>query len=379
MKKIICSIIAVSLALLFLVMPFTSCDLIREIESSPPESESPTVTDNTTPIDSDWSIPDTESEAQALPSIADVVAKVKPSVVAINTEIITFDMFNREFTQEGAGSGWIISQDGIIVTNNHVVQDAESITVTLDDGRTFPVDLITVATDETTDLAVLKIDATGLTAASVGDSDRLRIGDWVVAIGNSLGERISATSGIVSALGVSLPVSETQTLYDLVQTDAAINPGNSGGPLVNLAGEVIGITSVKIAEVGVEGMGYAISTSEAMPIIDGLISTGYVIRPWLGVQVYPRLIDEYLVETYGLGVEEGAVITFVVEGSPADMAGLKQLDIVVEFDGKTITDYQDLLRAIHSSEVGKTVEIVFWRGDTQHTGTTTLIKSQPPS
>jgi len=227
---------------------------------------------NTTPIETDWSIPPAESQSPVLPSIADVVAAVKPSVVAIDTEL-TFNTFHRSFTQGGAGSGWIIDENGIIVTNSHVVAGAESITVTLDDGRTFPVDINRVATDPLTDLAVLKIDAKNLPAANIGDSSVLRVGDWVIAIGNSLGLGISATSGIVSGLEISLSVSSWQTLDDLVQTDAAINPGNSGGPLVNMKGEVIGITSVKVAAVGVEGLGYAININEAIPIIKELITT----------------------------------------------------------------------------------------------------------
>ncbi|MFC1943727.1 S1C family serine protease, partial [Chloroflexota bacterium] len=305
----------------------------------------PTTTTDTTPIDSEWSITPAGSQAPILPSIADVIAKVKPSVVAINTEVITLDIFNRPFTQEGAGSGWIISKDGIIMTNNHVVEGAESIAVTLDDGRTFPVDMNTVAADWLTDLAVLKIDAENLPAATVGDSLKLRVGDWVVAIGNSLGMGTSATTGIVSSLGVRLEVSPGQTLYDLVQTDAAINPGNSGGPLVNMAGEVIGINSVKRAQVEIEGVGYAISTNEAMPIVDGLITTGYIVRPWLGVTVDNA-------GRYNLAVDEGALIVNMASGSPADKAGLKVGDVITKFEDQEITEVNGLIRVIHSSQVG---------------------------
>lgn len=202
-------------------------------------------------------------------SIADAVAAVKPSVVAIDTEV-TIRYFRRSFTQQGAGSGWIISSDGYVVTNNHVVDGASSIRVTLDDGRTFQVDPSAVASDPLNDLAVLKINAKNLPAAAVGDSTKLRVGDYVVAIGNSLGMGISAKEGIVSRLNVYL-TTDGQTLDNLVETSAAINPGNSGGPLVNMSGEVIGITSAKVASLGVEGLGYAISTNKAMPIIQGLI------------------------------------------------------------------------------------------------------------
>jgi len=354
--------------------------------SSPPTNDTSTETSSTSStapasdtadqIDSSWTPPTVESNAPVLPSIADVVAKVKPSVVAINTEVITYDFFNQPYTQEGAGSGWIIDENGYIITNNHVIEGAESITVTLDDGRIFSVDMNTVATDPLTDLAILKIDAENLPATSVGDSDKLRVGDWVVAIGNSLGERISATNGIVSALEVSLSVDSGQTLYDLVQTDAAINPGNSGGPLVNMAGEVIGITSIKIATVGVEGMGYAISINTALPIIEDLVTMGYVIRPWLGVGLYP--VDEGVAIRFGLAVNQGTLLTEVVPNSPADKAGLEQGDVIVGFKDREITNTDDLIQAIRASQIGQMVKIIYWRDDNKYTTYATLIESPPP-
>ncbi|HUU63476.1 MAG TPA: trypsin-like peptidase domain-containing protein [Dehalococcoidia bacterium] len=213
-----------------------------------------------------------DSQSPILPNIADVVALVTPSVVTIDTET-TYQFFHRSFTQEGAGSGWIIDESGIIVTNNHVVDGADSIIITLYDGSTFFIDPDTIATDPTDDLAIIRIDAENLPAANIGDSSELRVGDWVVAIGNPLGLGISAKEGIVSRLDVSLTV-DGQTLTDLIETSAAINPGNSGGPLVNMQGEVIGITSAKVSSVGVEGLGYAISIDEAMPIIEELITSG---------------------------------------------------------------------------------------------------------
>jgi serine protease Do len=210
------------------------------------------------------------AQAQIEPVIADVVAAVKPSVVAIDTEY-SYNFFGRLVTEEGSGSGWIIDEGGIIVTNYHVVEGADTISVTLDDGRTFEVDPSTVVADPANDLAALKIDASNLTAAKVGDSSALRVGDWLVAIGNSLGLGISAKEGIVSRLNVSLTM-DNQVVEDLIETSAAINPGNSGGPLVNMSGEVIGITSIKIASVGVEGLGYAISINKAMPILNQLIA-----------------------------------------------------------------------------------------------------------
>lgn len=207
------------------------------------------------------------SNSSVLPDFVSLIARVRPSVVAITTEV-PVRFFGREFTQEGAGSGWIIDEDGLIVTNTHVVEGARIVTVTMEDGTTYPAE--SVVTDSVADLAVIKVNAQGLPALEIGISSEMQVGEWVVAIGNSLGLGISATKGIVSALGVSVSTSPGASLDDLIQTDAAINPGNSGGPLVNLLGQVVGINTVKVAQVGVEGMGYAISMDEAKPIIDKL-------------------------------------------------------------------------------------------------------------
>ena len=217
-----------------------------------------------------WTFPQgTSSPGAPLPYFPSVVAKVMPSVVAVNTEMVVSGLFGGQYTQPAAGSGVIIDAvKGYIVTNNHVVESARSVQVKLHDGGTFPA--IIVGTDALTDLAVIKIDAKDLPYAPWGDSSQLLLGNWVIAIGNALGEGISASEGIVSRLDVSVLV-KGNTLGGLIQTTAPINPGNSGGPLVNMAGEVIGITSYKIATVGVEGMGYAISSNSAKLIIEGLI------------------------------------------------------------------------------------------------------------
>jgi len=374
MKGINIKYLLTCLILVLSLLIGTSCSLSCSFPSveTPPTSPPPPST--TTPIDPNWTSPPVESQAPILPSIADVVALVKPSVVAINTEYVTYDIFNRPYEQQGAGSGWIIDEDGLIVTNNHVVEGAKSVTVTLADGRTFPAE--TIRTDWLSDLAIVKVSASNLPAAKVGDSAMLRVGDWVVAIGNSLGMGISATKGIVSAKGISLSVSEGQTLDDLIQTDAAINPGNSGGPLLNMAGEVIGITSVKVAQVGVEGMGYAISSNSAKPIIQQLVQKGYVVRPWLGVVLYT--VDQYVILRYNLAVDKGALITEMAAGSPADEAGIEPGDVITEFAGKEITSADDLIEAIHSSQIGQKVEITFWRGDVRNTTHATLAERPPP-
>ncbi len=342
------------------------------IDTSPPPSPAPSPP--TTSIDPNWTPPPPESNTLVLPNFADVVAEVKPSVVAINTEVITYDIFNRPFKLKGAGSGWIIDEDGIIVTNSHVVEGAKAITVTLADGRTFPVE--TVRTDPLTDLAVVKINAQNLPATNIGNSSKLRVCDPVVAIGNPLGLGISAKPGWVSRLGVSIEVSPGQTLYDLIETDAPINPGNSGGALINMSQEVVGITSAKIAMVGVEGMGYAISINTAMPIIKELVQKGYVVRPWLGVVLHT--VDQYVVLRYQLAVDKGAFVTEVAPGSPADKAGIEPGDVITNFAGKEITTAEELIQAIHSSQIGQRVKIIFWRGNTKNT-TYAILAESPPS
>ncbi|MBI2980133.1 MAG: trypsin-like peptidase domain-containing protein [Chloroflexi bacterium] len=368
--------LAASLILILFLTLSAGCRLLPSTGTSPPPSPTPAIAENITQRNSELTIPISENPSPPLPSIADVVTRVKPSVVAINTEVTTVDVFNRPFTQEGAGSGWIIRADGYIVTNNHVIEGAKNVSVTLDDGRTFPVDVKTIATDALADLAIFRIDATDLPALDVGDSTKLRIGDWVVAIGNSLGRGTRATVGIVSQLRVSLQVDQGQTLYNLLETSAAINPGNSGGPLVNMAGQVIGITSAKISSIGVEATGYAISSQEAMPIIQQLINTGYATRPWLGVGLYT--VDQFVVQRYDLAVDEGVLILNVAVGSPADKAGLKAGDVIAKFEGQEITEVDKLIRAIHTARVGQEVKITFWRGSTQNTVTAILAESPPP-
>ena len=357
MKRAKIKYLVVSLILILSLTLGLGCFLPPEVGISPPPTAPPTAT----PIDPSWTSPPCESDALRLPDYIAVVAKVKPSVVAIKTDT-------------SAGSGWIIDEAGIIVTNNHVVAEAETITITLDDDRTFPAKA--VSADPLTDLAIVKIDAQNLPAADIGDSSLLRLGEQVAAIGNSLGLGISMKGGWTSRLGVSIPVSAGQTLDDLIETDAAINPGNSGGPLVNMAGEVIGITSLKIAIAGVEGMGYAISINTAIPIIDQLIVNGYVIRTYLGVRLSD--VNPTLVWWYNLAVDKGAFVTYVAPDSPADKADIEPEDVIVSLDDEEISTAQELIQATHSRQIGQRVKIVFWRGDTENTTYATLTESPPP-
>jgi serine protease Do len=363
-------ILTLSLTLVSGCITFTSPE-------TPPAPQAPaTPSPTSTPINTEWTPPLAINGTVELPSIADVVALVKPSVVAINTEVVSYDFFNRPYTQEGAGSGWIIDSGGIIVTNNHVVEGAQNITVTTDNGDSYTADVGSVATDSLNDIAILKIDARNLPALKRGTTSTMRVGDWVIAIGNALGQGIRATEGIISRKGVSLAVDQGQTLYDLIETSAAINPGNSGGPLVNLAGEVVGITSAKVAQIGVEGMGYAISMDTALPIIQELVNKGYVTRPWLGVALYT--VDQLAIRQLNLAVDHGVVLTQVVAGAPADRAGLKEGDVIVEMGGEEVNDVQELTRVLHSSTVGQPLEIKYWRGKAEYTATVIPKESPRP-
>lgn len=308
------------------------------------------------------------NSTQILPNITEVVAKVRPSVVIINDQVVTTNSFNQTVQSPAAGSGWLIRSDGYIVTNAHVVEGATNVVITLNDGRTINADK--VYTDSVTDLAIIKINATDLPTLSTGDSSTLQIGEGAVVIGNALGQGISATAGIVSALDFSLSPAAGQLIHDLIQTDAAINPGNSGGPMVNMAGQVIGISSYKISQVGVEGMGYAISINEALPILNTLISTGYIVRAYLGASVYG--INDTIAAYYRLPINQGVLITDVASGSPADNAGLKPGDIITIIDGKNQTDDATMMDYINSLKVGQEIEITYYRGSTKNTVSVTL-------
>ncbi len=384
MKKLNVKILFVSLLLILSIalIPGLSCLDIGDLKTTPPAT-SATPTANVTPIQTsiptvtpmipDWEPPASANLLTELPSIADVVAQVKPSVVAINTEVVSYDFFNRPFTQEGAGSGWIIDKDGLVVTNNHVVEGAKTITVTTGDGTSYTADVDSIATDALNDLAIIKIDARNLPALSIGSTSGMRVGDWVIAIGNALGQGIRATEGIISRKDVSLQVDLGQTLYDLIETSAAINPGNSGGPLVNLTGEVIGITSAKVAQVGVEGMGYAISIDTAAPIIQELVNKGYVTRPWLGVGLYT--VDQMAIQQLKLTIDHGVLLVEIVDGSPADQAGLKKWDVITSIDGQEVTTVEELTKILHAAEIGQPLDIEYWRGDKEYATQVTPIES----
>ena len=258
--------------------------------------------------------------------------------------------------QRSLGSGVVVSKDGYILTNNHVVADAEEILVTLSDKKKYEAQII--GRDPKTDLALIKIKVENtIPAARLGDSDKLRVGDWVVAIGNPFGLGSTVTAGIVSAKGRVIGAGP----YDnFIQTDASINPGNSGGPLFNLNGEVIGVNTAIVSQSGGNvGIGFAIPINMAKSVMPQLKERGKVIRGWLGVSI--QVVTQEIKEKFGLKTEEGALVGEVTKGSPADKGGLKRGDVIISFDRKKIKAMNILPSIVAETTVGKKVEIIVIR------------------
>jgi serine protease Do len=295
--------------------------------------------------------------------IVKAAKKVGPAVVGITNKALVRDYFNRtQLVEKGSGSGVIYSKDGLIATNNHVVEGARELVVSLPDGKTYSGRVL--GTDPTTDLAVVKIDADeDLTVAEFGDSDSLMVGEPAIAIGNPLGMefRGSVTAGVISALNRSVDVGERR--FKLIQTDAAINPGNSGGALVNADGQVIGINSAKIAASGVEGIGFAIPINEAKPILEELAKNGRIARPFLGAS----LIDEDTAKRFGIGLDlrGGLFVARLVQDGPAYRGGIRPNDIILKFNGKSVKSVADLRDYLNQCKVGDTVPVTILRGDEQ--------------
>lgn len=277
----------------------------------------------------------------------------------------------REFKQRGLGSGVIIDKEGYILTNEHVVQGADKITVTLPDGRELKGTV--KGTDPRSDLAVVKIKADNLPVAKLGDSENLKIGQWAIAIGNPFGYAIhspepTVTVGVISALHRSLPgiSSRDRDYSDLIQTDAAINPGNSGGPLVNLSGEIIGINVAIFSTTGgYQGVGFAIPSGVAKKVLSRLIQGKKIAYGWLGVSV--QNIDDKLAKYFNLTTKEGALIVKVLKDSPAEKSGLKEGDLVISFEGQKIKDVRELVKLTGNTEIGKRVKVGILRDKKEKT------------
>jgi serine protease Do len=275
------------------------------------------------------------------------------------------EMPDREYKHMGLGSGVIIDSNGYILTNEHVVRDADKLTVKLSDGRQFKAKVR--GADPLSDLAVIEIQAKNLPIAILGDSDNLKIGQWVVAIGNPFGFALqnpepTVTAGVVSALHRSLSRSlgRQKDYSDLIQTDAAINPGNSGGPLVNLDGEIIGINvAIFSTSGGYEGIGFAIPINNAKRIVSKLIKGEEVVYGWLGITI--QNIDQKLADYLELASNQGVLVANVLKGSPAEKAGMQSSDVIVEFDSQAIKDTRDLLKIVGQAPVGKKVTVVVIR------------------
>lgn len=294
-------------------------------------------------------------------SVIDAAGKARPAVVNITSQIISYDMFLRPASVEaGVGSGVIVDPKGYILTNNHVVLAANSLKVTLPDGRSF--EGTVVGADERTDLAVAKIEGDNLPVAELGDSDKLQVGEQVVAIGNALAlpGGPTVTAGVVGAIGRQIRTESGNILYDLIQTDAAINPGNSGGPLINLAGQVVGINTA-IADAPGGGIGFSIAINSAKPVIADLLAVGHVRRPWLGIEMAD--VTPSAAAAYNLVVTSGIWVARVFEDSPAAGAGLQVGDVVVAVDDEQITDSVKLLKTIANRSPGSKVRVVFYRGN----------------
>ena len=304
-----------------------------------------------------------------LPSIADLVNSVQPAVVSIFVESVNQGLFF-DFTDQGAGSGVIVRSDGYVVTNFHVIHDVVGIKVHLPDGKTYDAEVI--GWDIVTDLAVLKIETDDtLPVINWGDSDDIRVGDWVVAVGNALALKggPTVTLGIVSARGRTVRT-EREPLYDMIQTDAAINDGNSGGPLVDMDGEVIGISTA--VERRAQGIGFAISSETALPIIDSLIEHGRVVRPLMGMN--GEDVTAAIANRLDLNVDEGVVITRISRAGPAFNAGLQVGDVIISLDGIPTSDMGGFLTLLWSYEVGDSVQVNYMRDNKQFETSVELVE-----
>jgi serine protease Do len=309
-----------------------------------------------------------------------VASKVLPSIVGISVEYNVNSVFGRNSsTATAKGSGIIISNDGYILTNNHIinstssssyyqVSEASKLVVSLYNDTT-EYSATIVGTDEVTDLAVIKIDKDGLTAAQLGDSSSIKIGEFCMAVGNPLDMESSVTCGVISALNRKISDSDGK-IYTLLQTDAAINSGNSGGALVNSKGEVIGINTLKLSGTGIEGMGFAIPINSTVEIYEQLIKYSKVLRPYLGIEGID--LDEQTANRYNLPI--GIYIKSIDDFSSAQKANLKSGDVILEFENAKITTTEELSNLINEKEIGDTVSIKIFRNDSEQIIEVTLLE-----
>jgi serine protease Do len=348
-----------------------------------------------------FAVPPALAQMRGLPDFTELVEQVGPSVVNIRTVersrgaagsgsqdeqmLEFFRRFgiplppnaprgqrpdrNEEETPRGVGSGFIVSADGFVMTNAHVVEGADDVIVTLTDKREFKARII--GSDRRTDVAVVKIEATGLPAVKLGDAARVRVGEWVMAIGSPFGLENTVTAGIVSA-----KQRDTGDYLPFIQTDVAINPGNSGGPLINMRGEVIGINSqIYSRSGGFQGISFAIPIDEAVRVADQLRGSGRVTRGRIGVQI--DQVNKEVAEAIGLGRPQGALVRGVEAGAPAEKAGIEAGDIILKFDGKAIEKSSDLPRLVGNTKPGSRASVTVFRRGSQRELSVTVAELEP--
>lgn len=330
-----------------------------------------------------------EGTVQPTSSVAEAAAKVSGAVVNIDTihervvdvPVGPLGLFRERHRvyPKGVASGVLIDDKGYVLTNCHVVQDATAIRVTLEDGRSFDAEII--GKDKLSDLAVLKVDGQDLPEAVLGDSSKLHVGDWAIAVGNPLGFESSVSLGVISATERANVEIQDQVLEKVIQTDAAINLGNSGGALANINGELIGInTAIASPSGGSIGIGFAIPINSARQVAAELIDRGYVRRPWTGIaetiplsRIHPSNRERWL----GYSGDDGVLLWRMYRGSPADKAGLELGDVIVELDGRKIQTGDDITAALRGMSIGATVKIVFYRSGEKKEATMKLTEPPP--
>ena len=295
-----------------------------------------------------------DAYSQAVVSTAE---KISPSVAKIDVTQRGKTRSGQERERQGGGSGFVFTPDGLILTNSHVVHDATRITVSFSDGRRFSADLI--GDDPATDLAVIRIDAPGLIATPLGDSQRLRVGQMAIAIGNPYGFQYTVTAGVVSALGRSLRSYSGRLIEDVIQTDASLNPGNSGGPLVTSDGQVVGVNTATI--LGAQGLCFAIGINTAKFVAGRLLREGRIRRSYIGIEAQTTVLHRRLVRFYDLPKESGVVVISVSDGSPGQRAGLREGDVIVALEGKPVAGVDDLHRLLTDAHVGVSTSLIVLR------------------
>jgi S1-C subfamily serine protease len=281
-------------------------------------------------------------------AVVNAAERISPSVVKIDVTQPAKTRSGQSIERQGGGSGFIFTPDGLVLTNSHVVHGASRMRASLPDGRHFPAQLI--GDDPATDLAVVRIDGTGLAVAPLGDSQRLKVGQLAIAIGNPYGFQYTVTAGVVSALGRSLRSYSGRLIDDVIQTDASLNPGNSGGPLVASDGTVIGVNTATI--MGAQGLCFAIGINTAKFVAGRLLQHGHIRRSYIGVTAQTVPLHRRIVRFYDLPHASGAVVISVENGSPAKQTGLREGDVIVALDGKPVAGVDDLHRLLTDAKVG---------------------------